>query len=138
MGCLLWELWRPWNILGSQYKCWLVAVRAYFFLELLLKSSLWSLLLGNERGADTASADRQTRMEGAEINKSLLALKVIIALALSKFVHLVVCRRNKLLAILCKTSNISRTLVGNKIVDNSDVVGASPVGAAPTTSSFST
>ena len=37
-----------------------------------------------------------------------------------------------------KTSNISRILVGNKIVDNSDVVGASPVGAAPTTSSFST
>ena len=37
-----------------------------------------------------------------------------------------------------KTSNISRTLVGNKIVDNSDVVGASPVGAAPTASSFST
>ena len=37
-----------------------------------------------------------------------------------------------------KTSNISRTLVGNKIVDNSDVVGASPVGAAPSTSSFST
>ena len=37
-----------------------------------------------------------------------------------------------------KTSNTSRTLVGNKIVDNSDVVGASPVGAAPTTSSFST
>ena len=37
-----------------------------------------------------------------------------------------------------KTSNTSHTLVGNKIVDNSDVVGASPVGAAPTTSSFST
>ena len=37
-----------------------------------------------------------------------------------------------------KTSNVSRTLVGNEIVDNSDVVGASPVGAAPTTSSFST
>ena len=29
-------------------------------------------------------------------------------------------------------------LVGHKIVDLSDVVGASPVGAAPTTSSFST
>ena len=28
--------------------------------------------------------------------------------------------------------------LGNKIIDNSDVVGASPVGAAPTTSSFST
>ena len=37
-----------------------------------------------------------------------------------------------------KVSNISRTLVGNKIVDHSDAVGASPVGAAPTTSSFST
>ena len=37
-----------------------------------------------------------------------------------------------------KTSNISRTLVANKIFDHSDVVGASPVGAAPTTSSFST
>ena len=35
-----------------------------------------------------------------------------------------------------KLSNISRTLVGNKIVDHSDVVGASPVGAAPTTSFF--
>ena len=37
-----------------------------------------------------------------------------------------------------QVSNIRRTLVSNKIVDNSDVVGASPVGAAPTTSSFST
>ena len=36
-----------------------------------------------------------------------------------------------------KVSNIRYTLVGNKIVDHSDVVGASPVGAAPTTSSFS-
>ena len=37
-----------------------------------------------------------------------------------------------------KTPNIRRTLVGNKIVDHSDVVGASPVGAASITSSFST
>ena len=37
-----------------------------------------------------------------------------------------------------QVSNIRRTLVGNKIVDNSDVVGASPVGAAPPTSSLST
>ena len=37
-----------------------------------------------------------------------------------------------------QASNISRTLVDNKIVDYSDVVGASPVGAAPTTPSFST
>ena len=38
----------------------------------------------------------------------------------------------------CQVSDIRRTLVGNKIVDHSDVVGASPVGAAPTTSSFLT
>ena len=40
--------------------------------------------------------------------------------------------------IYCKISNISLTLVGNKIVDHSDVAGALPVGAAATTSSFST
>ena len=37
-----------------------------------------------------------------------------------------------------QASNVSCTLVVNKIVDHSDVVGASPVGVAPTTSSFST
>ena len=36
------------------------------------------------------------------------------------------------------TSDIRLTIVGNNIVDHSDVVGAPPVGAAPTTSSFST
>ena len=34
-------------------------------------------------------------------------------------------------------SNISHTLVANGIVNHSDGVGASPVGTAPTTSSFS-
>ena len=38
----------------------------------------------------------------------------------------------------CKLSSIRRTLVSNRIVDHSDVVGAPPVGAAPTASSFST
>ena len=52
----------------------------------------------------------------------------------SQFSH----SRPWLLKMYRKTSNIRRTLVGNKIVDHSDVVGASPVGATPTTSSFST
>ena len=37
-----------------------------------------------------------------------------------------------------KVFNVRGTLVGNKTVDHTNVVGASPVGAAPTTSSFST
>ena len=37
-----------------------------------------------------------------------------------------------------QTSNLSHILVGNNIVDHSDVVGASPEGTAPTTSSFAT
>ena len=37
-----------------------------------------------------------------------------------------------------QTSNISRALVGNKIAGYSDVVGASPVGVAPTAFSFLT
>ena len=37
-----------------------------------------------------------------------------------------------------QTSNISHTLVGTNIVEHSNVIGASPVGTAPTTSSFST
>ena len=46
------------------------------------------------------------------------------------------CKRHPM-SIYRQTSNINSSLVGNKL-DHSDVVGASPVGAAPTTSSFST
>lgn len=45
-------------------------------------------LAGNERGADTISSDRQTRLEGAEINKSLLALKECIRALGRKGAHL--------------------------------------------------
>ena len=54
---------------------------------------------------------------------------VLFRLSLNKMVEQTVYRQ---------VSNISRTLVGNKVVDHSDVVGASPVGDAPITSSFST
>ena len=48
----------------------------------------------------------------------------------------VICHKHVLISKLI--SNISHTLVGNKIVEHSDVVLALPVGAAPTTSLFST
>ena len=49
------------------------------------------------------------------------------------FVHLVSCSH---IVSYRETFNISRTLVGNRIVDHSDVIEESPVDAAPTTSSF--
>ena len=39
----------------------------------------------------------------------------------------------KKLLMYRQTSNIRRTLEGNKIYDHSDIVGASLVGAVPTT-----
>ena len=42
------------------------------------------------------------------------------------------------ISYIYQISNIRRTLAGNKIVDHSNVVGASPGSSAPTTSSFTT
>lgn len=70
--------------------------RSHAVFQLILKKSTGKLkgkfslidLAGNERGADTSSANRQTRMEGAEINKSLLALKECIRALGRKGAHL--------------------------------------------------
>ncbi|XP_030383407.1 kinesin-like protein Klp59C [Scaptodrosophila lebanonensis] len=56
-------------------------------------------LAGNERGADNCSACRRTRLEGAEINKSLLALKECIR-ALSRQSRHLPFRGSKLTQVL--------------------------------------
>ncbi|KAK9812765.1 hypothetical protein WJX72_003335 [[Myrmecia] bisecta] len=56
-------------------------------------------LAGSERGADTYDNDRQTRLEGAEINKSLLALKECIR-ALDNVARHVPFRGSKLTEVL--------------------------------------
>ncbi|GIL77938.1 hypothetical protein Vretimale_6530 [Volvox reticuliferus] len=56
-------------------------------------------LAGSERGADTFDNNRQTRLEGAEINKSLLALKECIR-ALDSDARHVPFRGSKLTAVL--------------------------------------
>ncbi len=61
--------------------------------------SFYYFFIGNERGKDTQSSNRQTRMEGAEINKSLLALKECIRSLGHKGAH-VPFRASKLTQVL--------------------------------------
>uniref|UniRef100_A0A7I5E816 Kinesin-like protein n=1 Tax=Haemonchus contortus TaxID=6289 RepID=A0A7I5E816_HAECO len=77
---------------------------AVFQIVLRKDKKLWGKfslidLAGNERGQDTGNSDRQTRHEGAEINKSLLALKECIR-AMAKNSQHVPFRTSKLTLVL--------------------------------------
>ena len=71
-------------------------------------------LAGSERGADTLDSDRTTRLEGAEINKSLLALKECIR-ALDQGHRHIPFRGSKLTAVLrdCFMGNSRTVMIGN-------------------------
>ena len=71
-------------------------------------------LAGSERGADTLDSDRQTRMEGSEINRSLLALKECIR-SLDQGHRHVPFRGSKLTAVLRDSfaGNSRTVMIGN-------------------------
>ncbi|CAD2221155.1 Kinesin motor domain/Microtubule binding, putative [Angomonas deanei] len=70
-------------------------------------------LAGSERGADTMDCDRQTRLEGSEINKSLLALKECIR-SLDQNKRHVPFRGSKLTEVLrdCFVGNCKTVMIG--------------------------
>ena len=74
-----------------------------------------------------------------KMHLKMLSVKVAAILSRGRWVKCWTVLKKYMLCtcIYRQTSNISCTLVGYKIVDHSDVVRASPIGAAPTTSSFS-
>jgi len=78
-------------------------------------------LAGSERGADTANTCRTTRMEGAEINKSLLALKEVIrALATGDSMKRIPFRGSKLTQVLKEgfVGKSSRTVMVTCVAPN--------------------
>jgi len=83
-------------------------------------------LAGSERGADTLDTDRQTRMDGAEINKSLLALKECIR-ALDQQLDHTPFRGSKLTQVLkdsfvgsnCRTVMIANVSPNSSAVEHS-------------------
>ena len=97
-------------------------------IELICQQPAISQLGGVQGGKPVSSgvlermAEQLTQCSGYE-SKQMNDIRYIV-----KFSHLT----------YCQISDISYNLAGNQIIDHSGVVGASPVGAAPTTSSFST
>jgi len=80
-------------------------------------------LAGSERGADTAKASRTTRLEGADINTSLLALKEVIrALATNSSMSRIPFRGSKLTQVLKESfvGKASRTVMVACVAPNNN------------------
>jgi len=96
--------------------------RSHAILQIAIKNERGKLhgkisfidLAGSERGADTTSQNRKTRMDGAEINKSLLALKECIR-ALDQDKKHTPFRGSKLTQVLKDsfTGNCRTLMIGN-------------------------
>jgi kinesin family member 2/24 len=95
--------------------------RSHAVLEILLKSNKKNVgkvsfidLAGSERGADVSGSDSKTRIDGAEINKSLLALKECIRALDQEKKHLPF--RGSKLTLVLKDSfigNCRTVMIGN-------------------------
>jgi len=69
-------------------------------------------LAGNEQGADTSKASKSTRLEGAGINTSLLALKEVIRTlaTVGKMQHILLCA-SKLMQFLKESLTVKNSAV---------------------------
>ena len=123
------------GLLGSWVR-WTVVVFSWFDHSLVVELfGAWALTAGLERSQNCLwrTSFRALRSLVVSLSGTILLLHVLI-------LHLWFKCFGKIILIYMyrQISNISRSLIGYKIVDHSVEVGASPVGAAPTTSSFST
>ena len=129
--------------LNRQYNCW--SLRCSWNIARRRCSNcifILDLTLGfNGLGNDNCKTRRETFKFGDLVRHILevrwyryMNYNLMKHQQLQASVHVYLCYRITVKPLI----NIRRTLVGNKTVDRSDAVGASPVGAAPTASSFST
>ena len=75
---------------------------------------------------------------GSSLELKWLDFVILVLVIVAGYGGMLYCFIDTEICVYRQTFNISRTLTDNKLVGHSDVVGASPVGAAPTTPSFST
>ena len=118
-----------WNLLGRCYNrllsiCWSSSSLTILLCSILIHFAMWPSWYIQWQQLDMAGSITSDKLMGSgNLSRTSIPMQYFRLVGFVKY---------------RQVSNTRRTLVGNKLVDHSDVVGASPVGAAPTTSSFFT